>query len=115
MKDGTLIHGNSVLGAASFMAIDSGTASMIMAENILTGGPKIGTTQLARRNSLIDDPRLWGDRDSLLFLLEVTWADVGGKLHAVKTADDVLTALQIWKGRSEAPVVKTLLRPESTA
>jgi hypothetical protein len=115
MKDDALIHGNGVLGAASFLAIDCGTASLIMAENILPGGPKIGTTQRARRKSLIDDPRLWGDRDSLLFLLEVTWADVGGKLHAVKTADDVLAALQIWKGRSETPVVKTLLRPASTA
>jgi hypothetical protein len=116
MKDGTLIHGNSVLGAASFLAIDGGTASLIVAENISPGGPKIGTTQRARRKSLIDDPCLWGDRDSLLFLLEVTWADVGGKLHAVKTADDVLAALQIWNERSDnSPVVKTLLRPASTA
>jgi hypothetical protein len=110
-----LKYGNATYDEYLKMAIEANTTGFNMAENIEPGGPKIGTTQRARRKSLIDDPSLWGDRDSLLFLLEVTWADVGGKLHAVKTADDVLAALQIWKGRSETPVVKTLLRRESTA
>jgi len=97
------------------MAMISDIISLNMADNILPDELKIGTSQHERRKSLIDDPQLWGDRDHLVWLLEVTWADVGGKLHAVKTADDVLAALQIWKGRSEAPVVRTLLRPESAA
>jgi len=66
-----------------------------------------------RRSPIIEDGRLWSDRDHLVWLFEVTWPDVGGKLWRIKTAADVLDGLQTWKGRSNNYIVETLLRKES--
>jgi hypothetical protein len=64
-----------------------------------------------RRQSLVSDGQLWNDRDHLVWLLENSWPDLGGKLSTIKSATDVLALLRIWK--SERYVVQTLLRPTS--
>jgi len=67
-----------------------------------------------RRKPIIEDGRIWNDRDHLVWLLEVTWPDVGGRLPRIKTPADVLEVLQAWQGRSNNYIVETLLRKESS-
>jgi hypothetical protein len=114
MERYTLQCGNITTYQSLNMALNGDIIISNMAENMMSDTENLPVKR-GGRASLISDACLWGDRDSLLFLLETTWADVGAKLQAAKTADDVLVALQIWKGRNESPVVKTLLRPESMA
>jgi hypothetical protein len=110
-----LKYGNTIDYEYLKTAVQSDMTGLNMAENMMTVEPEGPPTRVVRRKSLIDDAQLWGDRDHLVWLLEVTWVDIGPKLHAIKTADDVLAALQPWNSRSDnSPVVKTLLRPEST-
>jgi hypothetical protein len=65
----------------------------------------------------IDDGRLWGARDHLVWLFETTWADVGARLPWIKKPADVLQALQVWKEENRHNnhyLPQTLLRPSST-
>ena len=85
-----------------------------MAGNILTATPENTPKAPGHRKSVIEDGRLWNDRDHLVWLLEVTWPDVEGQLSRIKTPADVCAALQAWKGRSNNYIVETLLRSESS-
>jgi len=84
-----------------------------MSENILISNLENHPRTPGPRKSIIEDGRLWNDRDHLVWLLEDTWPDVGGRLSRIKTAADVLEVLQPWQGRSNNYIVETLLRKES--
>jgi hypothetical protein len=66
----------------------------------------------------VDDGRLWGARDHLVWLFEETWADVGGRLPWIKKPGDLLEVLQVWNNPNNSCghhyIAKTLLRPTST-
>ncbi len=49
------------------------------------------------RDFAIKDGRLWANRDSLVGLLETTWADVGDKLPRIKKSSDVYDAVRVWE------------------
>lgn len=66
------------------------------------------------RNLGIEDGPLWGAREHLVWLLGTTWDGVECALSSMKTAAEVLVALQIWKGRSSEYVTVALLRPSSS-
>jgi hypothetical protein len=87
---------------------------LYMTDNIFVATPEDVPKTPRRRESAIEDGRLWSDRDHLVWLFEVTWADVGRELSRIKTPADVSTVLQVWKGRSSNFIVETLLRPESS-
>jgi len=61
----------------------------------------------------IDDGRLRGVREHLVWLLETTWHEVGCMLPSVKTEPQLRLALKAWEKRveQEEHVVKALLRP----
>jgi len=60
----------------------------------------------------MDDGRLLGNRDFLVWLLESTWSEVGLALRRVKTTAAVRIALQPWEQNRDAhSVVDALLRP----
>jgi len=65
----------------------------------------------------IDDGRLFGARDHLVWLFEGTWADVGGRLPWIRKPADVLETLQVWNDPNRCMnqhyIAKTLLRPSS--
>lgn len=67
----------------------------------------------------IDDGRLWGARDHLVWLFEETWADIGERLQWIKKTADLLEVLQVWNNPNNSCshhyIAKTLLRPTSTA
>src|SRR5438094_2594696 len=66
------------------------------------------------RPHAIENGSLWGVRDHLVWLLETTWADVGGGLSTIKTPADVCAALQIWRERSHEYITQLLSRPSSS-
>src|SRR5467141_2823100 len=60
----------------------------------------------------IDDSELFSARSYLVWLLEITWSEVGLSLRRVKTATDVRIALQSWERYRDAhPLDDALLRP----
>jgi hypothetical protein len=65
----------------------------------------------------IDDGRLFGTRDHLVWLFEGTWADVGGRLPWIRKSADILESLQVWNDpngcMNQHYIAKTLLRPSS--
>lgn len=65
----------------------------------------------------IDDGRLLGARDHLVWLFEQTWADVGGRLPWIRKPADVLETLQVWNNPNtccnQHYIAKSLLRPSS--
>jgi hypothetical protein len=68
------------------------------------------------RSIAIDDGSLWNARDCLVFLLETTWEDIGGRLPRIKTPADVRNVLQVWEKdnrRNQHYVTQTLLRPST--
>ena len=72
--------------------------------------------ELGRKLS-IQDGRLWGQRDSLVFLVEATWPEIGGKLPRIKTVSDVYEVLKVWEEQNRHNtnyVAQTLLRKSAT-
>jgi hypothetical protein len=65
----------------------------------------------AGRKPGIDDEYLGGTRDSLVWLLENTWGEVGWNVRTIKTPADVSRALQSWEQHRDKYVVVALLRP----
>jgi hypothetical protein len=65
----------------------------------------------------IDDGRLLGVRDELIWLFEETWADVGERLPWIKKPADVLDAIRVWDNPNLSTgnqyTAKYLLRPSS--
>lgn len=65
----------------------------------------------------IDDGRLWGARDHLIWLFEETWADVGERLPWIKKPTDVLDSIRVWDNPNLSTgnhyIAKCLLRPSS--
>jgi len=65
----------------------------------------------------IDDGRLIGARDHLVWLFEETWADVGERLPWIRKPADVLEALQVWNNPNtcynQHYIAQCLLRPSS--
>lgn len=88
-----------------------------VAENILALAAGDAPKPRRGRRIAIEDGRLWNNRDSLVFLLENTWADVGDKLPKIRKIDDVYEALRVWKQDNRYNhlyVTQTLLRPSSS-
>jgi len=73
-------------------------------------------TKLGRRIA-IDDGRLFGARDHLIWLFEETWADVGERLPWIKKPEDVIEAIRVWDNPNQSTgdhyIAKCLLRPSS--
>lgn len=65
----------------------------------------------AGRKPGIDDEYLQGTRDSLVWLLEFTWGEVGWNVQTIKTSADVRRAVQSWEQHRDKYVVEALLRP----
>lgn len=65
----------------------------------------------AGRKQGIDDEYLEGTRNSLVWLLESTWGEVGWNVQTIKTSADVQRALQSWEQHRDKYVVEALLRP----
>ncbi len=84
-----------------------------MAKNNLLDSLESNAKPPRGRGSEIKNGRLQGVRDHLVWLLETTWADVGGRLSSIKAPADVCTVLQVWRERSREHIVQTLLRPSS--
>jgi len=84
-----------------------------VAENNLKFDSDITPKKRRGRNLGIEDDPLWRGREHLVWLLETTWDEVGCALSSIKTAAEVLAALQIWKGQSSEYVTGVLLRPSS--
>ncbi len=65
----------------------------------------------------IDDGRLFGARDHLLWLFEETWPDVGERLPWIKKPADVLDAIRVWDHPNLSTgnhyIAKCLLRSSS--
>src|SRR4051812_4807582 len=86
-----------------------------VANNILGSFPAKDDSGPRRgRRTLIEDGRLWATRDSVAFLLEATWHDVGDKLPRLRKANDVYEALRVWENDNRYNllyVTRALLRP----
>jgi len=69
------------------------------------------------RPTAIEDGRLIGAREHLVWLFEQTWADVGEHLPWIKKPSDVLEAVRVWDNPNLATgshyVAKSLFRPSS--
>lgn len=65
----------------------------------------------------IDNGRLLGARDHLVWLFEETWQDVGERLPWIKKPADVLDAIRVWDNPNLSTgnhyIAKCLLRPSS--
>src|SRR5258708_3850467 len=88
-----------------------------VAENIMALVAGNGLKPRRGRRMAIEDGRLWNNRDSLVFLLENTWADVGDKLPKIRKLDDAYEVLRVWEQDNRYNhlyVTQTLLRPSSS-
>ena len=68
-----------------------------VAENIMAFLAEETPKPRRGRKVAIEDGPLWTCRDSLVGLLETTWADVGDKLPRIKKPGDVYEALRVWE------------------
>ena len=88
-----------------------------MAEKILGLFPQEKQKSTPGRPIAIDDGRLFGARDHLIWLFEETWADVGERLPWIKKPADVLDAIRVWDNPNQSTgdhyIAKCLLRPSS--
>jgi hypothetical protein len=76
-----------------------------------------GPKKVLGRKLSIEDGRLWGQRDSLVFLVETSWPEIGGKLARIKTISDVYDVLKVWEEQNRHntnSVAQTLLRKSTT-
>lgn len=89
-----------------------------MAEKILGLFTQVKLKPQPGRPIAIDDGRLFGARDHLVWLFEETWADVGERLPWIKKPADVLDAIRVWDNPNSSTgnhyIAKTLLRTTST-
>src|SRR5690349_8077985 len=93
------------------------TDSLNVAENSLTWDPEKSPKPRRGKRLGIEDGPLWTNRDSLVFLLETTWPDVGDKLPKIKKPDEVYDALRVWEKdnrHNHLYVTQLLLRPSSS-
>ena len=109
-----MLGGNELRFDTIYMAINLGSDPNNMANCILENDSITDAPKRAGRSLAIDDGRLWGVRDHLVWLVETTWADVGQEISRIKTPGDVSPALQIWKQRSQEQIVQLLLRESSS-
>ncbi len=79
--------------------------------NEMRGSPEIAARSRAGRKKGIDDGYLRLTRDSLVWLLEFSWGDIGWGLQTIKSPVDVPTALKSWEQHRDKYVVQCLLRP----
>jgi hypothetical protein len=88
-----------------------------VAEKILGLFSQEKTAPQPGRPIAIDDGRLWGARDHLVWLFEVTWADVGERVPWIKKPADVLNAVRVWDNPNQSTgshyIAKCLLRPSA--
>ena len=68
-----------------------------VAENIMAFIAEGDSKPRRGRQCAIEDGRLWAYRDSLVGLLETTWAEVGDKIPRIKKPADVYEALRAWE------------------
>jgi hypothetical protein len=109
------VHGNDRGIRSGNMAISLGSELGLVAENIVPGDAHVIAKRTGGRQSPIKDEALWGVRNHLVWLVETTWPDVGGKLAGVKTVADLESALDNWrKERSQEPIVELLLRSSAS-
>jgi hypothetical protein len=75
----------------------SDNETLNVAENIMALLADNDPKPRRRRESTIEDGRLWQYRDCLVGLLETTWGHVGDKLPRIKKPADVYEALRVWE------------------
>jgi hypothetical protein len=112
-----MLTGNRLESGRIFKAMDMRQSDINMANNIQAEDAEEGLESALGRKQAIDDGRLWGQRDALLFLVEVTWPDIGGKLPRIKTPSDVYEALKVWEVQNRhntSYVAQTLLRSSAS-
>jgi hypothetical protein len=63
----------------------------------------------------VDDQTLGADRDALVWLLSVTWPDIGWQLPQATTLEELRQALEPWRGHPSEHTVVHFLRPTSIA
>jgi hypothetical protein len=59
----------------------------------------------------VDDQTLGADRDALVWLLSVTWPDIGWELPQATTLEELRKALEPWRGHPSEQTVVHFLRP----
>jgi hypothetical protein len=88
-----------------------------MAEKILGLVSQPNPRPQAGRPIAIDDDRLFGAREHLVWLFEETWADVGERLPWIRKPADSLDAIRVWDNPNLSTgthyLAKCLLRPSS--
>lgn len=112
-----ILNGN---GGGQMYSLDGygvGIANANVADKIL-GVPSQQKEKPQRgRRFAIDDGRLIGARDHLIWLFEQTWADVGEHLPWIKKPADVLDAVRVWDNPNQSTgnhyIAKCLVRPSS--
>src|SRR5579859_714345 len=89
-----------------------------LAEKMLGWSPEEQPKKRAGRPVAIDDSRLFGAREHLVWLFEQTWHEVGERLRWIKKPEDVLKAIHVWddpdKNWNQHYIAKALLRSPST-
>src|SRR5216117_2973706 len=71
-----------------------------------------GTSKQAGRPT-VDDGRLGGDRDALVWLLSVGWGDIGWQLERASTPQELREALEPLREHACGHLVARFLRPTS--
>src|SRR5438128_4707194 len=61
----------------------------------------------------VDDGRLGGDRDALVWLLSVAWGDIGWQLERASTPQQLREALEPLRGHASGHLLARFLRPTS--
>jgi hypothetical protein len=99
------------------MAMTEDFVSAKVADNIQANKVENNAKRNLGRRTVIEDGRLWGNRDHLVWLFEVTWADVGAKLAKIKTPAQVYDALKVSEQQNRQNlhyVTQILLRQSSS-
>ena len=63
----------------------------------------------------VDDQTLGADRDALVWLLSVTWPDIGWQLPRATTLEELRQALEPWRGHPSEHTIVHFLRPAPVA
>jgi hypothetical protein len=111
------LQGNNEEHKSTDAAIKHNHSLPYMAKNLNEKQYEERVESPSGRKQAIDDGRLWGQRDALVFLLEVTWPHIGGNLMRIKTPADVYETLKVWEEQNRhntSYVAQTLLRPTAT-
>jgi len=81
---------------------DDEVNSKHVVDNLFVPRSESGPKRRRGPKDAIEDADLGRNRDHLVWLLETTWAEVGGKLSTIRNPADVPHAIQIWGERSRA-------------